>query len=110
MISKSFDTREFSNYKSQVTASVRLDEPDRPNPLTLKVDVMIDKRKTLGVNEMSDKIFTIDDVELEFPNNAPMEAENQVEQDGFKNPYFRRRANSLVIKHQSKPLLLVVSQ
>ena len=46
--------------------------------------------------------MSIDDVELELPKNAPVEAENAEEQDGFKNPYFRKRANSLVLKHQSK--------
>lgn len=102
VISKSFDVRDFSKIKSQVTTSVRIDEPDRPNPLIIKVDVKTDKRKTVREGDLSSKVFDIDDVELEFPHNTPMEAENQVEQDGFKNPYFRKRANSLVIKHQSK--------
>ena len=45
-------------------------------------------------------MFSIDDVELEFDAQGPTEADNQIVQDGFKNPYFRKRANSLLLKHQ----------
>ena len=85
---------------------------DGPEPLILKVDGM--GRHSFRAATFRDRgasaVLSIDDVELEFAGDAPVEAENQVEQDGFKNPYFRKRANSLVLKHQSKLIYSLIGR
>ena len=81
---------------------VKLDDGEAP--LVLQVDVY-DRHKTMRDRQMS-AVLSIDDVELEFPNNMPVEGDNLIEQDGFKNPYFRKRANSLILKQKSKFLFV----
>ena len=101
-MSTSHDTRELAQLRQSASQVAALQAEDGASPLLLKVDVADRRQRTFFAHGEASQVFTIDDVELEFPANAPVEAENRVEQDGFKNPYFRKRANSLVLKHQSK--------
>lgn len=99
-VSKSYETSELAKIRASASQVAAIKIRDGPEPLILKVDGM--GRHATFRDRGASAVLSIDDVELEFAGDAPVEAENQVEQDGFKNPYFRKRANSLVLKHQSK--------
>ena len=81
------------------------------NRKSMVVDVM-DRHKTFKALGKSQVLMLGEDGRkvgaLQIDNQAPHEGDNLAAVDGFKNPYHRKRANSLLLRHESKSTLFLI--